>query len=162
MSLKCFFLVQCFFLVVAVVYTIKDRLSKWLDAKLRDPRPAAVAKEFLRLLEIHFPNCGADDRLLSLATLLHPYYRGHMLKPVKAYDQTVKRLVDYHPSTVEWRREQARLNQIEPEGRDDIDRLILEEIRKASSKSVGSKQHRLSDFAICVSSKFLEHSFELD
>lgn len=135
--LKCFFLVQFFFSVIPAIFLIKGHLSKWLDAKDRDPRPAAVAKRFLVLLDQHFPECGAEDRLLSFATLLHPYYRGHMLKPVKAYDRTIEMLVDYHPSTLEWRREQARLHQIQPDDRDDIDRIIMEEIRKASSSSVG-------------------------
>ena len=144
---------QCFFSVIPVVYLIKGHLEKWLDAKDRDPRPAAVAKKFLVLLDQHFPECGADDRLLSFATLLHPYYRGHMLRPVKAYDRTIEMLVDYHPSTLDWRREQARLHQMQPEGCDDIDRIIMEEIRKASSVSVGLKLHRLSESTIDVYSK---------
>ena len=148
---------QCFFSVIPVVYLIKGHLEKWLDAKDRDPRPAAVAKKFLVLLDQHFPECGADDRLLSFATLLHPYYRGHMLKPVKAYDRTIEMLVDYHPSTLEWRREQASFHQIEPDDSDDIDRIIMEEIRKASSSSVGLKQHRLSESTINFYSKVFRH-----
>lgn len=139
-----------------MVFLIRGHLSKWLDAKDRDPRPAAVAKKFLVLLDQHFPECGADDRLLSFATLLHPYYRGHMLKPVKAYDRTIEMLVDYHPSTLEWRREQASFHQIEPDDSDDIDRIIMEEIRKASSSSVGLKQHRLSESTINFYSKVFD------
>lgn len=121
---------------MSVVYIIKDHINKWLDAKDRDPRPAAVAKKFILLLDEFFENSGAEDRLLCLANMLHPFYKGHMLKLVNAYERTVEDLVDSHPSTVDWGAEQARLLQIELEGRDEIDRYVIEEARKASFNSV--------------------------
>jgi hypothetical protein len=56
-------------------------------------------------IEKRFPGCGTDNYLRCVGHLLHPYYRGSILKKFSKYQTTVDRMVQEHPSTAEFARQ---------------------------------------------------------
>jgi hypothetical protein len=53
-------------------------------------------------IEERFPNCGTENRLMCTGHLLHPYYRGSILKKYDKFNETVEVMVNDHPSTAEF------------------------------------------------------------
>lgn len=123
---------------------MREAITGWLEKKKRDARIETVAKEFLKALEIEFPNNGTTDRMLCLANLLHPFYRGHPLKLVDNVEtETIQYMVDSHNTTMDWRKQQAELQQVDLEDRDDMDRYVFEQSQKTAGVSVSSQLDRL-------------------
>jgi len=61
-------------------------------------------------LDDRFPSSGSENEFTCIGHLLHPYYRGSLLKRYGKFDDVVDKMVDDHTSTIEFT-EQSRLNQ---------------------------------------------------
>jgi len=53
-------------------------------------------------LDKRFPENGTNNYLMSVAHLLHPYYKGSILRMNKCFTETLNKLTDQHPSTSEF------------------------------------------------------------
>ena len=115
---------------------MRENIVKWSQGKKRDPRMEAVAKEFIRNLEIEFPNNGTDDRWLCLANLLHPFFKGYPLRMLNAEKKTIQDMIDRHPTTIDWQQQQADLRQMDLAGNDEMEHFVLTQSQEDANVSV--------------------------
>lgn len=96
--------------VLVGLYRTEIYLSKYPTK----PTPcAAVIRDFCSHLstnlntEARFDSKGLHNKHYCLAHLLHPHYRGHLLKKFDKFEAFVQDLIDNHPSTQEFLNREA-------------------------------------------------------
>lgn len=58
-----------------------------------------------------FNDKGKNTYFYALGHLLHPYYKGRLLRDYKIYDEVVAKMIDEHPSTVDFYKKQKETQQ---------------------------------------------------
>jgi hypothetical protein len=97
--------------IPALVYirdaTGKVKRSALLDDASADVRDGvkAVMTALEEQIDRRFPACGTDNHLRCVGLLLHPYYRGTILKKFIKLYPTIDKMVADHPSTAEFARQ---------------------------------------------------------
>jgi len=90
-----------------------------------------LARDLVKALDKQWPNAGSEEDLIRKAHFLHPYYKGLLLKKYNKYESTKLELIDSHPTTVAFTREQEAARRATPElisteEMDPADQLLMD------------------------------------
>lgn len=117
---------------IATVLTALVNLLGFCEVRINNPHEAVgkLASELKKQIETEWPNCGANERLIRISHVLHPYYKGQLLKKFKMYDSTLEEIIDSHPSTSDFRSRaatsEASRDMFDSELLDPADQLLLD------------------------------------
>jgi len=78
--------------VIASVTAMNNWIARWSSDKDKRPEALALAKEFASESERVWPNSGTEEHHFTEAVILHPYFKGYILKKLGVYEEVVDRL----------------------------------------------------------------------
>jgi len=78
--------------VIASVTAMNNWIDRWSSDKDKRPEALALAKEFASESERVWPNSGTEEHHFTEAVILHPYFKGYILKKLGVYEEVVDRL----------------------------------------------------------------------
>lgn len=80
-------------------------------------------------LETEFPDYGGHDDLISLGHVLHPFFRGALLKRCQRFDEAIKSIVESHPSTADYKAKKQ--DQENAKSQDLFDDVCIDDLNDA-------------------------------
>lgn len=127
---------------MAKLYSLNKFLRKYQEKVENHPEKEAIIK-FCKVLadqmasDKRFNGIGQHNELYALAHLLHPQYRGVLLRGHHLYDDFIAKIISEHPTTVDYYRKQRdsqQETQMLDDDSDDLDNLdaIMKEQNRAN------------------------------
>lgn len=87
---------------MTMVLTDLVNIHHWCDQKKEISSNQAIKQlvtKIKELLDAEFPFCGSQEKMIRQAHMLHPYYKGLLLKKFEKFDFTKQEMINEHQST---------------------------------------------------------------
>ena len=83
------------------IHRIFNKIGKLRAGFIDDSDLGKFIDAFEAQLDQRFAQRGADHKPYAMGHLLHPFYKGELLKKLNRYDHYVSEMIDRHPTTIE-------------------------------------------------------------